>query len=64
MNWLDENVPEQARAMFTTWCFMEDIEADTAKCDNALISLYHETNIGNYGMSYDDFENFMVALIV
>lgn len=63
-NWLDENVSEQARALFTSWCLMEDIAADTRKCDEALLMLYDNAALESVDITYDEFENFMIGLIV
>lgn len=63
-SWLDKNTPEQARALFTTLCFIGDINPDTAICDNMLLELYNDSDMESIDMSYDDFENFMVKLIV
>lgn len=63
-NWLDENVPEQARALFTSWCLMENVDADTGKCDTTLLMLYDNAVLESVDITYDKFENFMVGLIV
>jgi len=63
-NWLDENIPEQARAIFTTMCFVGNIDADTSKCDNTLLHLYNVAAMEEVDITYDDFEHFMVSLIV
>lgn len=63
-NWLDKNVPEQARAIFTTLCFVEDIDTDTRKCDNTLMHLYNVSALEELDVEYEDFESFMLKLIV
>lgn len=63
-NWLDENVPEQARALFTSWCLMENVDTDTGKCDTTLLMLYDNAALESVDITYDEFENFMVGLIV
>lgn len=63
-NWLDEHVPEQARAIFTTMCFVGNIDADTCECDNTLMHLYNLAAIEECDIEYEDFERFMVKLIV
>ena len=62
--WNNENTPEQARALFTSWCLMENVIADTQKCDSALLELYENCDLESLDISYDEFENFMVGLIV
>jgi len=61
--WHDGNTARQARAIFTTICFVGNIDADTAKCDNMLHTLYNETGMEDF-VEYDDFESFMIELIV
>lgn len=62
--WNDENIPEQARALFTSYCLMENVDADTGKCVSALLELYENCDLESLDISYDEFENFMVGLIV
>ena len=59
----NENIPQQARAMFVTICMVGDIEADTCIADNILLDLYYNTGLENL-MKYEDFENFMYEYIV
>lgn len=61
--WHDGNTAEQARAMFTTICFVGNIDADTMECDRLLHILYDESAMENI-VDYDDFESYMIALIV
>lgn len=61
--WHDGNTAEQARAIFTTICFVGNIDADTAECDNMLLALYNESEMENF-VEYDDFESYMIELIV
>ncbi len=63
-NWLDCNVLDQAKAMFTALCFMGGIDADTSVCGNMLLELYNDSDMESIGISYDDFEEFMIGLIV
>ena len=49
-SWLDKNTPEQARALFTTLCFIGDINPDTAICDNMLLELYNESDMESIDM--------------
>lgn len=62
-NWDDECTPRQARSIFTTICLTENIDADTAECDGILAHLYVKTAM-NELMSYDEFESYMIELIV
>lgn len=63
-NWLDEYTPKQARAIFTTICLIENIDADTAVCDNMLLELYNKADMESIDINYDDFEDYMMELIV
>lgn len=61
--WNNGNTAEQARAMFTTICFVGNIDADTMECDTLLRVLYDDSAM-EYVMDYDDFETYMIELIV
>jgi len=64
--WDSENLQaqEKSRALFTAICYLEDIEADTKPCDDYLWYLYDLGDIKDYNESFDDFQSFMVELIV
>lgn len=62
-NWDYNNVPEQARAIFTTICIIGDIQADTSQGDNILKDLYHISALEDL-IEYDEFESFMYELLV
>lgn len=62
--WLDENIPERARALFTSWCLMKNVIANTKKCDSTLLKLYNASGLKYIDMTYEDFKNFMISLIV
>lgn len=62
-NWENKNVKEQARAIFTTICCVGDIEADTRECDEILSMLYWRSALEEL-IEYEEFENFMLELIV
>lgn len=61
--WNCGNIAEQAKAMFTTLCFIDNIDADTMVCDRLLRTLYSEAAMEDI-MDYDNFESFMIELIV
>lgn len=63
-DWNYEKTPEQARALFTTLCFIGNIDADTRECDEILYALYDDSEISDLDIAYGDFENFMLELIV
>lgn len=53
----------QARAIFTAYCLVRNVEADTFSCDNLLSALYDMIELKG-SQSYVDFENFMLKDIV
>ena len=61
--WHDGNTAEQARAIFATVCFVGNIDADTMECDRLLRILYGESSMEDV-IDYDDFESYMIELIV
>lgn len=63
-NWDDERTLEQARAIFTTLCFIGNIDADTKECDDILFALYSKAAANELDMKYEEFKNFMMELIV
>lgn len=62
-NWNDLAL-KQARAIFTTLCFVGNINADTKECDDILYTLYSKAAISELDIKYEEFENFMLELIV
>lgn len=62
-NWENKNVKEQARAIFTTICCIGNIKAGTKECDEILSTLYWRSAL-EYLIEYEEFEDFMLKLIV
>lgn len=68
-NWCEKYTKEQARAIFTTICLTQDIDADTAECDNILSYVYDASDIVEV-LEFDDlatfsaFQSYMIGLIV
>lgn len=62
-NWDYDNTAKQARAIFTTICFVGNIDADTCKCEKMLSDLYWRSAMEEI-MEYDDFVTFMIELII
>ena len=60
----EDAAKEQSRAIFTTICLMGNIDVDTSTCDNLLHELWSDAAIGDLGVDYDEFEDYMVELIV
>lgn len=61
-SWDDDKVPEQARAIFTTLCFAEGIDADTKESDYILQKIYQLVTEGS--ITYEMFQNFMLEFVV
>ena len=65
--WDDDYAKEQSRAIFTTICLMENIDADTAECDYILALMYDACIVPYVGFDSEEYENFkgyMLELIV
>lgn len=62
--WDDEHVANQVRAIFTTLCLTRGIVADTSICDTILNELYCLPPLQSADITYENFENFMLQLIV
>ena len=60
--WDDLKRREQLRALFTTWCFIHGIDADTKQCDDALETLYVAVDLPE-SQRYE-LEQYMIELIV
>ena len=68
-DWIENYTKEQARAIFTTICLMENIDADTYECDRILSYIYEEGKIiesleFDECTDYRSFKNYMLELIV
>lgn len=63
-NWLDGNIPKQARAIFSTICILGHIQADTAVYDRMIFDLYESPGMKDAGISCDEFDLFMCEYIV
>lgn len=59
-DWDDLKRREQLRALFTSWCFIHGIMADTKECDDVLGIICFRAAFE----MIEDFENYMVELIV
>ena len=55
---------EILRCMFTTYCYMFGIDADTCESDNFCMLLYQVCFKDTKSISYDDWESFMYEYIV
>lgn len=61
--WEDYNGKEQIRALFTSWCLIFHIDADTKECDDVLMEIYDRATMGEV-VDYVDYERFMIEFIV
>lgn len=61
--WEDFHGKDQIRALFTSWCLINHIDADTKECDDALRNIYYRAAIDELE-EYDDYVRFMVEFIV
>lgn len=62
-NWYDENISEQARAIFTTICIVGNLDVDTSKVDEMMNDLYYRAAMECI-MGFDEFEDFMYKYLV
>lgn len=61
--WEDWNGKDQIRALFTSWCLIFRIDADTKECDEALNVIYWRAAMEEL-VKYKDYEQFMIEFIV
>jgi hypothetical protein len=61
-DWDNDKIPEQARALFTTLCFVGNIDVDTAECDRILYDLYRKSAIEGQ-IEFEKYDLFMCELI-
>ena len=61
--WEDYHGKDQIRALFTSWCLIFHIDADTKECDDALNVIYWRAAMEEL-IEYKDYEQFMIELIV
>ena len=61
--WEDCHGKDQIRALFTSWCLIFRIDADTKECDEALNVIYWRSALEEL-VEYKDYEQFMIEFIV
>lgn len=61
--WEDFHGKDQIRALFTSWCLIFHIDADTKECDDVLMEIYDRATMGEV-VDYVDYERFMIEFIV
>lgn len=62
-NWEQDKTSDIAKSLFTSWCFLFGIDADTKECDDALSVMYWQAAMEEM-MEYDEFVTFMIEFIV
>lgn len=60
--WDDLKRREQLRALFTSWCFIFGIDADTKECDDVLGVIYRKVLMEPV-IDLDELEKYMIELI-
>lgn len=61
--WEDGSEKNQIRALFTSWCLIHHIDADTKECDDVLYVIYWRAEMEEL-VDYDEYETYMVEFIV
>ena len=61
--WEDCHGKDQIRALFTSWCLIFRIDADTKECDEALNVIYWRAALEEL-IEYENYEQFMIEFIV
>lgn len=61
--WEDCHGKDQIRALFTSWCLIFHIDADTKECDEALSVIYWRAALEEL-IEYENYEQFMIEFIV
>ena len=61
--WEDCHGKDQIRALFTSWCLIYHIDADTKECDHVMNDIYWLGEQSNL-VEYEDYQRFMVEFIV
>lgn len=61
--WEDFHGKDQIRALFTSWCLIFHIDADTKECDEALMTIYSRAAIDEV-IDYKLYELFMIEFVV
>ena len=61
--WEEWNGKDQIRALFTSWCLIFHIDADTKECNDALYVIYWRAAMEEL-VEYKGYERFMIEFIV
>ena len=61
--WEDYHGKDQIRALFTSWCLIFRVDADTSDCDDALRKIYIIAAMDEL-IEYTEYIRFMLKFIV
>lgn len=61
--WEDFHGKDQIRALFTSWCLIHHIDADTVESDTALKKIYYDGELKEL-IDWNNYEAFMIEFIV
>lgn len=61
--WENWNGKDQIRALFTSWCLIFHVDADTKECSDALNVIYWRAAMEEL-IEYENYEQFMIEFIV
>lgn len=61
--WEDIHGKDQIRALFTSWCLIFHVDADTKECSDALNVIYWRAAMEEL-IEYENYEQFMIEFIV
>lgn len=61
--WNDLKRRERLRALFTSWCFIYGINADSKECDDVMTIIYKKVLMEPV-IDYCELEKYMIELIV
>ena len=54
---------EQFRSLFTSWCLINNVDADTRQCDEKLRKLYEKARLEEL-IDFEDFCNYMLRYLI
>lgn len=54
---------EQFRSLFTAWCLLNNVDADTRQCDEKLRKLYEKARLEEL-IDFEDFCNYMLRYLI
>lgn len=63
VGWEDLHGKDQIRSLFTSWCLIFYVDADTSYCDNALRKIYTRAAMDEV-TEYEGYIRFMLEFIV